>query len=159
MGHEANMDSIRVLEKQIEEGKGDVIKLKRARNAFLNISTHTPKSSDTYLFAASFGRRIVGRIMNNTLLGYKRVPTTSFSFPTTGSRLHPAPRGFGASGGTLCGIGRDTMAAREPPPLTWYWTEIDVMSPSMDPSEMESGVALCRAPYNKSTYSPTMVTP
>jgi len=29
MGHETNIDPIRVLEKQIEEGKGDIIKLKR----------------------------------------------------------------------------------------------------------------------------------
>ena len=42
MGREANIDLIQALEKQIEEGKGDVFKLKRARNALLNISTHVP---------------------------------------------------------------------------------------------------------------------
>ena len=42
MGHENNIDSIRALERQIEEGKGDTIKLKRARNSLLNISTYVP---------------------------------------------------------------------------------------------------------------------
>jgi len=42
MGHETNIDSIRALEKQIEEDKGDIIKLKRTRNSLLNISTRVP---------------------------------------------------------------------------------------------------------------------
>jgi len=42
MGREVNAESIRALEKQIEEGKGDIIKLKRARNSLLNISTRVP---------------------------------------------------------------------------------------------------------------------
>ena len=42
MGQEINIESIRVLEKQIEEGEGDTIKLKRARNMLLNISTRVP---------------------------------------------------------------------------------------------------------------------
>jgi len=42
MGHEANIDPIQALDKQIEEGKGDLIKLKRARNSLLNISTRVP---------------------------------------------------------------------------------------------------------------------
>ena len=42
MGPEANIDLIRVLEKQIEEGNGDIIKLKRDRNSLLNISTRVP---------------------------------------------------------------------------------------------------------------------
>jgi hypothetical protein len=42
MGHEINADSIRDLEKQIEEGPGDVIQLKRTRNSLLNISTCIP---------------------------------------------------------------------------------------------------------------------
>ena len=41
MDHEA-IESIRALEKQIEEGKGDTVKLKRARNSLLNISTRVP---------------------------------------------------------------------------------------------------------------------
>lgn len=42
MSPEANIHSIRALEKQIEEGDGDIIKLKRARNALLNISICIP---------------------------------------------------------------------------------------------------------------------
>ena len=42
MGRETNIESIRALEKQIEEGKGDKIQLKRARNSLLNISTRVP---------------------------------------------------------------------------------------------------------------------
>jgi len=42
MGPEINIDSILALEKQIEEGLGDVIQLKRARNSLLNISTLMP---------------------------------------------------------------------------------------------------------------------
>ena len=42
MDREVNADSIRALEEQIEEGKGDTIKLKRARNSLLNISTRIP---------------------------------------------------------------------------------------------------------------------
>jgi len=42
MGPEINVDSILALEKQIEEGLGDIIQLKRARNSLLNISTLIP---------------------------------------------------------------------------------------------------------------------
>ena len=42
MGPEVNIDPILALEKQIEEGQGDVIQLKRARNSLLNISTLVP---------------------------------------------------------------------------------------------------------------------
>ena len=42
MGRETNFDSIHELEKQIEEGTGDTIQLKRTRNSLLNISTRVP---------------------------------------------------------------------------------------------------------------------
>jgi len=42
MGPEINVDSILALEKQIEEGLGDVIQLRRTRNSLLNISTLMP---------------------------------------------------------------------------------------------------------------------
>jgi len=42
MGPEINIDTILALEKQIEEGLGDTIQLKRARNSLLNISTRVP---------------------------------------------------------------------------------------------------------------------
>jgi len=42
MGPEANIDSILALEKEIEEGLGDTIQLKRVRNSLLNISIRVP---------------------------------------------------------------------------------------------------------------------
>ena len=42
MGLETHEESIIALEGQIEEGNGDIIKLKRARNSLLNISTRVP---------------------------------------------------------------------------------------------------------------------
>ena len=56
MGRETNIHSIRALEKQIVEGKGDVIKLKRARNSLLNISTRVPPEVLGYIFAWSLAR-------------------------------------------------------------------------------------------------------
>ena len=42
MGPEINIESIKALEMQIEEGRGDPVKLKRARNSLLNISKLVP---------------------------------------------------------------------------------------------------------------------
>jgi len=54
MGREANIHSIQALEKQIEEGKGDIIKLKRARNSLLNISMRAPPEILGRIFVWSF---------------------------------------------------------------------------------------------------------
>lgn len=43
MDREINVDSIRVLEKQIEEHERAIVKLKRARNSLLNVSTLPPE--------------------------------------------------------------------------------------------------------------------
>jgi len=51
MGREINIDSIRALEKQIKGGEGDMIKLKRARNSLLNISTRVPPEILGYIFS------------------------------------------------------------------------------------------------------------
>ena len=51
MGPEANIDAIQALEKQIEEGKGNIIKLKRDRNSLLNISTRVPPEILGHIFA------------------------------------------------------------------------------------------------------------
>ena len=56
MGHEANIHSIRALDRQIAEGKGDVIKLKRARNSLLNISTRVPPEILGYIFVWSLAK-------------------------------------------------------------------------------------------------------
>ena len=56
MGPEASIDAIRALEKQIEEGKGDIAKLKRDRNSLLNISTRVPPEILGHIFVWSLGR-------------------------------------------------------------------------------------------------------
>ena len=53
MGQEANIHSIRALEKQIADGEGDIIKLRRARNSLLNISTRVPPEILGYIFVWS----------------------------------------------------------------------------------------------------------
>ena len=58
MGSETNIDSMRTLEGQIEEGKGDVIKLKRARNSLLNISKRVPPEILARIFAWSLVREV-----------------------------------------------------------------------------------------------------
>jgi len=50
MDRETNIGLIRALEKQIEEGQGDKIKLKRARNSLLNISTRVPPEILAHIF-------------------------------------------------------------------------------------------------------------
>lgn len=50
MGPEINIDSILALERQIEEGTGDVIRLKRTRNSLLNISIRVPPEILGYIF-------------------------------------------------------------------------------------------------------------
>ena len=57
MGQEMNIESIRALEKRIEEGKGDTIKLKRARNSLLNISTRVPPEILGSIFAWIVARK------------------------------------------------------------------------------------------------------
>ena len=56
MGREANIYSIRALEKQIVEGDGDIIELKRARNSLLNISTRVPPEILGMIFSRSLVR-------------------------------------------------------------------------------------------------------
>ena len=51
MGPESNIELIRALEKQIEEGSGGIIELKRARNSLLNISTRVPPEILGSIFA------------------------------------------------------------------------------------------------------------
>ena len=58
MGNEINIDSIRALEKWIEEGQGDVIKLKRTRNSLLNISTRVPPETLGSILAWTLVRKI-----------------------------------------------------------------------------------------------------
>ena len=64
MGYEANIGSIQALEKQIEEGRGDIIKLKRTRNSFLNISTRVPPEILAYIFVWCIFRE-PGRSLNS----------------------------------------------------------------------------------------------
>ena len=59
MGPETNIHSILALEKQIGEGKGDIIKLKRARNSLLNVSTRVPPEILGHIFVCSLTREAV----------------------------------------------------------------------------------------------------
>ena len=56
MDRETNIDLIRALDKQIEEGDGDIIKLKRDRNSLLNISTRIPPETLGHIFAQNLVR-------------------------------------------------------------------------------------------------------
>ncbi|KAF9783879.1 hypothetical protein BJ322DRAFT_1197232 [Thelephora terrestris] len=56
MGREINIESIRALERQIEEGNGDALKLKRARNSLLNISTLVPPEIMGVIFSWTLTR-------------------------------------------------------------------------------------------------------
>ena len=58
IGRETNIHSIRALDEQIKEGKGDGIKLKRARNSLLNISTRVPPEILGHIFAWSLVREV-----------------------------------------------------------------------------------------------------
>ena len=70
MGSEANIALIRALEKQIEEGDGDVIKLKRDRNSLLNISTRVPPEILGYIFSWNLVR----------VLPFGGLPKRSYNF-------------------------------------------------------------------------------
>jgi len=65
MGCETNIHSIRALEKQIAEGRGDVVRLKRARNSLLNISTRVPPEILGYIFVLTFAR-VTGHLHSPT---------------------------------------------------------------------------------------------
>ena len=154
MGHETNVHSIQALERRIEEGNGNAIALKRARNSLLNISMCTPPEILGRIFVWSLvpkvfhltGARDFGGLRKGLDL------TTSSSFATTGSKSHLAPQNSGVSGETRCRIGRNAITVPEPPLSTSCWTgtnPIPLFS-SMNPSSMRSGVVSCRAPYDKS---------
>jgi len=53
MGPEVNIDSIRMSEKQIEQGPGNVMQPKRAQNHLLNISTRVPPQTLGPIFSWS----------------------------------------------------------------------------------------------------------
>ena len=57
MGREDNIQLIRVLERQIAQGNGDTIKLKRARNSLLNISIRVPPEILGYIFVLTLARK------------------------------------------------------------------------------------------------------
>ena len=58
MGPETNIDSILALEKRIEEGEGDIIKFKRARNSLLNISTRIAPEILGHIFGWNLVREV-----------------------------------------------------------------------------------------------------
>jgi hypothetical protein len=73
MGHEINIDLILDLERQIEEGAGDIIKLKRARNSLLNISTIVPPE----ILGSIFRWNV---IPNGSLPPFGALPKSAYNF-------------------------------------------------------------------------------
>ena len=69
MGPEVNIDSIRTLKEQIEQGTGNATQLKRARNSSLNISTRVPPEVPEFVFSWDI-------IPEEDFDGYRTVLTT-----------------------------------------------------------------------------------
>jgi len=81
MNHEANLHSIQALEKQIEEGKGDIIELKRTRNSLLNISTHVPPEILARIFVWTLFRKVlVFRYLLDSLSHFDGLRKGSYNF-------------------------------------------------------------------------------
>jgi len=72
MGRETNIDAIRALEKQIEEDDGDIIKLKRARNSLLNISTSVPPEILGQIFVFSLVRQACHEVRSRDFGGLQK---------------------------------------------------------------------------------------
>ena len=115
MGHETNIDSIQALDKQIEEGKGDIIKLKRVRNSFLNISTRVPPEILGHIFVRCLiwkaGRPLGPWDVDQLQEGSLQLPP----------RLSPLVRGRISHSGTLEFLGKHFARLEETsPPLRSY---------------------------------------
>ena len=122
------MGSIRALEKQIEEGKGDIIKFKRARNSLLNISVRvTPEIlGDVFACSGSFD------LLNHVSRGYRRDPTASLHFiPLVQGRFsHP---------GTLRLLGEHLTGLEEMSPLLGRGHPLDPDGDDCDPHALFNG--------------------
>ena len=72
MGRETNIHSIQAIEKQIQEGKGDIIKLKRTRNSLLNISIRAPPEILGHIFARNLVREAPRFFWARDFVGLKK---------------------------------------------------------------------------------------
>ena len=106
MDRGTNLVTILAFEKQIEEHERAAIRLKRARNSLLNVTTLLPPE----ILGKFFHWNVINSFRTETLAGCRRTRTTP------PPRLSPLVRGclvplsFGASGAILHGIGRvDTL--------------------------------------------------
>ena len=158
---EPNIHSIRALDKQIEEGRGDMVKLRRTRNSLLNISTCVPPEILGEIFVWSLAREAGTSLHSQHFEGLRRGSYNFLLVCHHWFEVDPAPRKFGASGGTPCRIGRNATTVQGSVPSTWCWTEVSVTltSSSMVLSEMQSEVRSYKALYDRFTSIPTMVTP
>ena len=69
---EPNIHSIRALDKQIEEGRGDMVKLRRTRNSLLNISTCVPPEILGEIFVWSLAREAGTSLHSQHFEGLRR---------------------------------------------------------------------------------------
>ena len=72
MGRETNIHLLQALEKQIEEGKGDIIKLKRTRNSLLNISIRAPPEILGCIFSRSVAREAAHPVHSRDFAGLRK---------------------------------------------------------------------------------------
>jgi hypothetical protein len=78
MGREVNIDAILALEKQIEDGEGDIIQLKRVRNSLLNVYTRMPPEILGEVFIWSVFREEDHSL--NTVSHFRGVRKGSYNF-------------------------------------------------------------------------------
>jgi hypothetical protein len=112
MGYDVNIDSIRASEKQIEEGEGDAIKLKRARN-LLNVSTRAPPEILGDIFAWSVFREDDYSL--NTEAHFSGLRKGSYSFLLVFHHWF----GVGSSTPELWGFWGNTLPEWNNRPSTW----------------------------------------
>jgi hypothetical protein len=120
MDREINLDSIRALEKQIQEHERAIIQLKRARNSLLNVSTLLPPE-------------VLGSIFRWNVIpdgDFGGLPKASYNFLLVCHhwfQVASGTPGFGVSGAIRFKIGRVGTLVVEPLRSIWCWdgTRVD----------------------------------
>ena len=129
MDHEANINSIRALDKQIAEGEGDIIRLKRARNSLLNISTRVPPEILGHIFVWSLAREDNLSLDSRSL--FEGIRRGSYNFLLVCHHWFEVasrtPEVWGFWGNTLQDWRKRHYRSRSVPlDLVWYGKHIDI---------------------------------